>query len=349
MIDSKRPSPLHRSPGGSGTGRQLLYAALLLLGTIGVGTLGYVVLEGWSVGDALYMTIISVTTTGFREVRDLSPIGRVLTTSIIILGLASIAYLGGRVVQLLVESYLRRRKRMERKIARLKNHIIVCGYGRMGRHVCADLAEAKASFVVIERDETQIEALERAGYLYLVGDSSSDEVLHEAGIARAVGIIAVVSTDAENVYTTLTAKFVNPQILVVARALGEDSEPKLRAAGADRVIKPYELVGRRIAQLVLRPSIVEFMDTIARTQGKDISIEEITIDDSSALIGETLLSSPIRKDLNIIIIAVRRADGEFIYNPGSSLQFRAQDRLIAVGEGSKLSALAGLCKAGESK
>ncbi len=325
------------------TSGQLLIAALLLVGTIALGTLGYMVLEGWSFGDAIYMTIIAVTTTGFREVRELSPIGRALTTSIIVFGLASIAYLGGRAVQLLVESYFRRRKKMDRKISRLKNHVIVCGYGRMGRPVCGDLAGAGADFVVIEREAAQAEYLDREGYLYIIGDSSSDEVLKQAGIERARGIITVVSTDAENVYTTLTAKVINPSILVVARALADDSETKLRTAGADRVIKPYELVGRRIAQLVLRPSIVEFMDTIARTKGKDISIEEVAISQGSSLIGETLLSSPIRKDLNIIIVAVRRTDGDFVYNPGSGLDFREGDRLIAVGEQEKLQQLALVC------
>ena len=334
---------------GPTTSGQLLIAALILIGTVAVGTVGYMIVEGWSFGDAIYMTIISVTTTGFREVRDLSSVGRALTASIIVLGLASIAYLGGRAVQLLVESYFRRRKKMERKISRLKNHVIVCGYGRMGRPVCGDLAGAGADFVVIERDADQTEFLEREGYLYIIGDSSSDAVLKQAGIERARGIITVVSTDAENVYTTLTAKVINPSILVVARALAEDSETKLRTAGADRVIKPYELVGRRIAQLVLRPSIVEFMDTIARAQGKDISIEEVTVSEGSPLIGETLLSSPIRKDLNIIIVAVRRSDGDFIYNPGSGLDFREGDRLIAVGEQEMLQRLSQVCGSGAKK
>jgi voltage-gated potassium channel len=182
--------------------KQLGLAVIILIMTVVIGTVGYIVIEGWSFSDAVYMTIISLTTTGFTEVRPLSEAGRGLTVFVIVTGIASLAHVGGRVLQLTIELYLIRRGRMDRQIQRLRGHVILCGFGRMGRHIAEDLAEAGVPFVVLE-------------------------------------------SDAENVYTTLTAKAINPDITIVARALSDESAPKLRTAGADRVIKPYEMVGRR--------------------------------------------------------------------------------------------------------
>lgn len=305
--------------------------------------MGYVVIEGWSLGDALYMTIISITTTGFREVQDLSGAGRALTAVIIISGLASLAYVGGRVLQVAVEIYLYRRARMDRSIGRLKNHVVLCGFGRMGRHVAADLQEAGTPFVVIEQDPDAASQLEADGCLYVIGSASSDTVLNKAGVDRAAGLIAVVSTDAENVYTTLTAKSLNPKIRIVARALGDESESKLRTAGADRVIKPYEMVGRRIAQLVIRPGMVEFVETIARSGSGEITMEEITVDASSALVKKTLRETPIRQELNVIIVAIRKTDGELMYNPGPDALVEAGDRLVAIGKSQQIEKLGTLC------
>lgn len=328
--------------------RQLLVAVMFLAATLAIGTVGYVVLEGWPAGDAIYMTIISITTTGFREVRELSSAGRVLTIFVIVGGIASLAYVGGRVLQFAVEVYLLRRGRMDRKIARLKNHVIVCGYGRMGRHIAEDLGEAKVPFVVIESDPELAADLDEEGVLYLIGDASSDALLLQAGVERARGLIAVVSTDAENVYATLTAKALNPAIPIVARALSDESEPKLRTAGAERVIKPYELVGRRIAQLVIRPSMVEFVDTIARSGASEITIEEITVAGDSSLANVALGDTTIRRDLNVIVVAIRRTEEDLLYNPGPEAVFRGGDRLIAIGKQEQLANLTVLCGASET-
>ena len=298
--------------------KQLGFALLVLFLTVSLGTVGYTVIEGWTVGDAVYMTVISLTTTGFGEVRPLSPAGRALTVFVIVSGIASLAYVGGRILQLAVELYLLRRGRMDRQIQRLRNHVILCGYGRMGRHIASDLAEAKVPFIVLESDPESAPSLEEHGYLYIIGDASSDELLKAAGVERARGLIAVVSSDAENVYTTLTAKSINPEITIVARALTDESAPKLRTAGADRAIKPYELVGRRIAQLVIRPAMVEFVDTIARSNSGEITMEEITV-------------------------AIRRGTSELIYNPGPDEKVQIADRLVAIGRREQLSELSVLC------
>lgn len=322
---------------------QLLVAGLAVLTIIIAGTAGYMLIEGWGITDAFYMTILSVTTTGFREVYPLSDAGKILTVAIIVGGVLSIAYFAGRAAQIVIERYLLRRRGMDRQIRRLKDHYVVCGYGRMGRHVCRELEAESAAYVVVEKDETLIERLNADGIYYVQGDATNDEALLRAGIEHAKGLITVVSSDPENVYTTLSAKTLNPDVFVVARALQDETEPKLRKAGADRVIKPYEHVGQRMAQLLLRPGIVEFMDTVAHEAGKDIKMEEITISDTSRLVGTSLLDSPIRTKLNIIIVVIHRADGELIYNPASTVEFRAGDRMIAVGDRENLRRLAEFC------
>jgi voltage-gated potassium channel len=232
---------------------------------------------------------------------------------------------------------------MDRQIRRLRNHYVVCGYGRMGRHVCSELDAEGADYVVVEKDASITERLAEDAVLYVAGDATSDEALIRAGIEHARGLITVVSSDPENVYTTLSAKTLNGKVFVVARALQDETESKLRKAGADRVIKPYEHVGQRMAQLLLRPGIVEFMDTVAHEAGKDIKMEEITISEGSELVGGSLLDSPIRNELNIIIVVIHRADGELIYNPSSTVELRAGDRMIAVGDRENLRRLAEFC------
>ncbi len=323
--------------------KQLGFAVALLLLTVTIGTVGFVVIEGWSVGDAFYMTMISLTTTGFREVAPLSPAGRGLVIFVIVSGIASIAYVGGRSLQLAVELYLVRRGRMDRHIDRLHDHIILCGFGRMGRHVASDLAEARIPFVVLDADPEVIPDLEDLGYLHIIGDASSDDILKAAGVDRAKGLIAIVASDAENVYTTLTAKSLNPEITIVARAVSDESEPKLHIAGADRVIKPYELVGRRIAQLVIRPAMVEFVDTIARSSTAEITMEEITVSDGSRLAGKALRETNIRSELNVIIVAIRRGPQDFVYNPGPDAVVGAGNRLVAIGAREKLAQLSRMC------
>ena len=323
--------------------RQLVVAGVIVLAIVTVGTSGYMLIEGWSLFDAFYMTIISISTTGYREVHPLSTAGQMFSVAVIILGLISVAYFGGRALQLVVESYLARRKGMDRKIRHLKNHYVVCGYGRMGRHIVQDLREAGARFVIVEREGIKSDELAEDDNLYIVGDSTDDEVLIRAGVPEAAGLITVVSSDPENVYTVLSAKALNPDIFIVARAMNDDTEPKLLKAGADRVIKPYEHVGHRMAQLLLRPNIVEFIDTVGQAAGKDIKMEEVLIAPGSTLVGTALRDSPIRQELNIIVVVVRRASGEFIYNPSSTLEFESGDRLISIGDREALRRLAELC------
>ena len=302
------------------------------LGILVLGTVGYILIEGWNFYDSFYMTILSISTTGFQEVHPLSNSGKLFTIIVIIFGLTSIAYFGGRVAQAVIESYILRRRQMSIKLKLLKNHYIVCGYGRMGKHICQDLLSENVPFVVIEKEKELIDQLMEIGYVYVVGDSSSDEVLTQAGVKNAKGLIAVVSSDAENVFTTLSAKALNPKIFVVSRCLSDESESKLKKAGADRVVKTYEMVSHRMANLLLHPGVAEFLNIVAASGPTGLRLEELPIQEGSPLIGKSLAESPIKSRLDIMIVMINRNDGQFIYNPGSDEIIQLGDRLLAIGE-----------------
>jgi voltage-gated potassium channel len=323
--------------------QQLKIGASLLIVTLILGPIGYMLLERWDFLDAVYMTIISVTTTGFQEVHGLSPAGRLFTIALIILGVGSISYTGARALQVIFEAQLFRRKRMGKRLGQLRDHFIVCGYGKMGKYVCEELIEKKAPFAVIENDDAKIDTVRELGLMFVQGDATSDEVLEEAGITRARGLVAVLNSDADNVFTTLTAKALNPKVFVVARAVEEETESKLLKAGANRVVKPYETAGTKMAELLLRPGVIEFIDVVARDKKVDLNIEEVRLSEGSPLLNMALAESPIRKELNVIVVTVSKPDGRIIFNPTFSTVLEAGDRLIALGEQANLVKLGKLC------
>ena len=233
---------------------------------------------------------------------------------------------------------------MSKKVEHLNNHFIVCGYGRMGRFICEELSEAGVDFVVIENDQAKIDKLINRNLMYVNGDATSDEILLSAGIKKAKGLVAVLSSDAENVFATLSSKVINPDIYIVARAVEEETESKLAKAGASRVVKPYEIGGNRMAELLLRPGVIEFIDVVARERSVDLSMEEFLVNEKSELIGKSLAESPIRKELNIIIVSINKQKGGFIYNPKSSTVIEKDDKLIALGEKANLAEMNKLCR-----
>lgn len=324
------------------TVHQIKVAILFLLGVILFGSFGYMILEGWDFFDALYMTIISITTTGYSEVHPLSPAGRILTLLVIVVGVITIAYIGGRVAQFFVERYVFRRRRMLKKLNALRAHYIICGFGRMGKKICTELKENRADFAVIEKNPDEIENLKELNYVYVEGDATDDEALQQAGIRNAKGLVAVLPTEAENVFTTLSARELNREIFIVARAVEEETESKLLRAGANRVVKPYVIGGHRMAQVLLRPGVVDFIDIIARERRIDLSIEEIEVMKGSSLVGQTLAESPIRNKLNIIIVAISPAGGQVVYNPQSKARIQAGDKLIVIGEENNIEQLKSL-------
>jgi voltage-gated potassium channel len=316
--------------------------ALVIIVTI--GTIGYEIVEtDWDLIDSFYMTVITISTTGFKEVRPLSETGKIFTVFLIISGVMAIAYTGGKAAQILIEKQIFRRRRMSKKLVLMTNHYIVCGYGRMGIQICEGLRDYNVPFVVVENDPKKIELLIENDFLFVNGDATNDDVLLSAGVEKAKGLVAVIKTDAENVFATLSAKELNPDIIVVARAVEEGTEPKLLKAGANRVVKPYELSGNRMVQLLLRPGVIEFIDRVARDRKVDINLEEVTVCESSSLVGQTLADSPIREELNIMIVAISKEAGSFLYNPKSSTLIENGDKLIAIGESKNLTKLNDLC------
>lgn len=323
--------------------KQLNFAILFLSVIIVFGTSGYVIIEKWDILDAFYMTIISITTTGFSEIRPLSPMGRLFTTSLIIFGVGTIGYIGGRGMQILLEQKLLRRRRVNKKVINLNNHYIVCGYGRLGRTICHELHEMNMPFVVIEKKESLIEELVQSGMLFIQGDATQDETLQKAGIERSQGLMAVLATDADNVYLTLSAKVLKPEIFVVTRALEEETERKLKRAGADRIVMPYEIGATRMVHLLTRPGVMDFIDVVANKGDHDLGLEEIILGAHSPLNGQSLSDSPIRQEMNVIIVAIYRENDDFIYNPRSSTILAANDRLIAIGQTEGLAKLNEMC------
>lgn len=225
---------------------------------------------------------------------------------------------------------------MSKKIEELNNHFIVCGYGRMGRYICEELTQEKAEFVVIENNPVNIDSLVSLGYLFVNEDATHDHALLLAGVKRAKGLVAVLVNDAENVFATLSAKVLNPNIFIVARAVEEETESKLIKAGANRVVKPYEIGGTRMAELLLRPGVVEFIDIVSRERKFDLNIEQINVENGSTLLNKTLAELPIRKELNVIIVSIFKKDGKVIFNPVSSTVIEGEDKLFALGEKSSL-------------
>ena len=323
--------------------KHLRNALLVLFVIIITGTSGFMLIEGWNIADSLYMTIITITTTGFEEVHQLSTEGEIFTLVLLMVSFGTVIYIGGTGVQILVESKFFRRKKMQKKIEHLKNHYIVCGFGRMGTHICNDLRQANAPFVVIESNDDNKKKLEELEYLYDIGDASSDDTLLRTGVKNARGLVAVLSSDAENVFTTLSAKTLNPQIFVVARAIEDYTEPKLMKAGANRVVKPYELGGVRMAEILLRPGVMDFIEVVAGNNKIDLQIEEITVNKGSSMDKKALADLPIRSDLNVIIVSIKNEEkGLFIYNPKGDTIVDEGNKLIAIGERANLEKLKNL-------
>jgi voltage-gated potassium channel len=320
--------------------KRLILSILLIALIVAFGTVGYMIVEGWSILDSIYMTIITLASVGYKEVHELSYNGRMFTIVLIIGGVGTVLYALNNGAKLILEGEFKEifwRKRLEKKIRELKNHYIVCGYGRMGKIICRELKEKNIKFVVIEK---KLDALEEKGdIIILEGDATRDEILREVGIERAKGLISVLPTDAENLFVVLSARELNPKLFIVARAGEEGSEQKLMRAGADKVVSPYHIGGLRIAHTVLKPAVVDFIEFATKSGNIDLQMEEITIREDSKLAGLTLDECGIGRELGIIIVAIKRPAGDMKFNPTFRTTIKAGDTLIALGEISKLKIL----------
>ena len=317
--------------------KKIIQVLSLVMLITAFGTIGYMVVEGWNFLDSLYMTIITISTAGFREVHELSPKGMIFTILLIVggVGTALIAFTAG--ARFILEGEIREifgRKKLEKKIRELKDHYIICGYGRMGRIVARELKEEGVKCVVVEKNPESLE--EKEAVLFLIGDATRDPTLKEAGIEKARGLISVLPNDAENLFTVLSARGLNPNILIVARAVEEGSEQKLLRAGANKVVSPYLIGGLRMAHTVLKPTVVDFIEFTTKSGNIDLQMQEVTVQDGSILIGRSLEACTVGDDWGVIIVAIKQTTGETRFNPTHQSVIRAGDILIVLGEISKL-------------
>jgi voltage-gated potassium channel len=292
---------------------------------------------GYSLPDAVYMSLITITTVGYMEVRPLGTGGRIFNSFFLMLGVSTMFFAIGVVTQTVIELELNRyfsRRRTKKMIDQLRGHYIVCGYGRVGRNAVAELQKAGVPFIVLERDEDKVEKAIRAGMLAAAGDATLDLHLREVGIERARGLIAALASDADNLFLVLSAKTLNSQLQISARVLEEESEHKMRRAGADTVLAPYAITGSRLAQAILRPHVVQFLDFA--TIGLDVGIEQVRVDEHSRLVSKSLKDLQIRRDVGVIVLAIRRSDGEMLFNPDADAVVHAGDYLIAMGGSEQL-------------
>jgi voltage-gated potassium channel len=321
--------------------RFLLPVAILGALLVG-GTLGYQLVEGWGWFDALYMTAITITTVGFLEVHPLSAGGRVFTMALALGGVFTAFYAAAELIRAVLTGEIRRvlgRQRMESRLEKLSGHFVVCGFGRMGRLVAEEFSSAGLPFVVVDRDAKVLESFAIPHGIPLVGDATADDVLRRAGVDRARALVTAAASDADNLFITMSARLLSERLFIVARAEGEGAEVKLRRAGASRVVSPYSIGGHRVAQAVLRPSAMDFIELATRTGHLELQIEEVEVGPASALVGRPIKASPIRSELGIIIVAVKKPDGKMAFNPSPETAIEAGDLLITLGHRQQLDRL----------
>ncbi len=317
--------------------------AVMAVGVVIVlGTFCYIVIEGWSAFDAFYMTVTTVATVGFQEIHPLSTAGRAFTVVLIISGVGTLFYLLGNLARLLVEGELKAllgRYRTEGKMKAVTNHYIVCGYGRMGKRICKEFRAKPLPFVVIDKNPDVIASLQREGLMAVEGDATQDDVLIRAGIERAKGVVSVVNTDTENLFIVLTARGLNKDLYIVARAGDEGSEQKLMRAGANRVSSPYHIGGMQMAQAVIRPAVMDFLELATQSEHLDLQMEELTVEQGSRFDGRTPCDCGFSEDPGLVLIAVKRTLGHLEFNPGSKVLLAKGDKLIVLGQPESLKRL----------
>jgi len=299
-------------------------------------------IEGWNALDAFYMTVTTVATVGFGEVHPLSARGRMFTVALIFSGVGTAFYTATLVATIIVEGGLHRRleqRRAARMLEHIKDHFIVCGYGRIGSIIAAELHQQGVPLAVIERDPERVRQAIDRGWLALEADASREEVLAKAGIHRARGLITAVGTDAENVFTVLTARVMRPDLFIIARVESDDAEHKLRRAGADRVISPYQIGATQMVQTALRPAVVEFFHLATSSERLDLSMEQVHIKDDSPLANQTIVDAGIRQKFGVIVVGIKRAGGGMDFNPPPDAIMRSGDELVVLGRTESVKAL----------
>ena len=323
--------------------RTILFVIGIFVTILLVGTFGFVTLEGLSIGDSLYLTALTITTVGYGDIVPRNPLGKIFTVFLVFTSVGFVLYAFSKFAEVMVEGGLRNileRRKMKKQVSQLRNHYIVCGFGRIGKVICQILKENKRPFVVIEKDENEIRSIEAEGYSALAGEAADDEILLAAGIKEARGMIAVVSSDADNVFITLTARGLNPELFILARSSGAPgAETKLQRAGASKVISPYYIGARRMAQLVVRPTVIDFIDLTMHAGELGLRMEELLVTDRASFANKQLIESGIRKKFDIIVVAIKRQGEEMLFNPKPDSLILPGDILIVLGDHNQISAL----------
>jgi len=316
------------------THRKLLVISGMLVSLLAIGTCGYIFIEGWRPLDAFYMTVITVATIGYGELKPLSDAGREFTMAIIFMGVGFFAYSINVLTEAAVEGKIKdifNQRRMQKAISKLENHFIICGCGRIGKTILEMLIREGIPAVVIESNSAVVTELEDAGRLVIVGDATNEDVLNNAGIARARGIVCVLHSDADNVYITLTARLLNPKVFILARASDRKAERRIYQAGANKVISPYEIGARRMGMAILKPSVIEFLDLAVHCADFDLSVEQIEIKESSVMIGKTIKELDIRQKTGVTLLAVKRKSDGVMASVGPDYIFQKGDLIITLG------------------
>lgn len=311
----------------------------VLLGIIVTGTIGYWVMYPITLIDAFYMTFISISTVGFREVIELDPAGKLFTIFLILAGLGGMTFTLSYLFRFMIEGHLLglvKRRQMEKSLENLRDHYIICGYGRVGEQIARDFEKAGARFVVIDENLEALQRVEKSARFYVAGSATSDETLKKAGIERAKGLVAASDSDPDNVLTTLSAKMLNPSIFIVARASSTEVFEKLYKAGANRVVSPYHSTGQKMAAMLIKPLVHEYLDSMAYGTNLEIRLEELELPPDAEIAGKTIQESAIRKRTGTTILAVKKADGRILTNPEVSTVLDPSDRLILVGTAEQL-------------
>lgn len=315
--------------------KKILILFSSLIGTLLFGTFSYHYIEGMNFFDSFYMTIITISTVGFEELYPLSRAGRIITMIVITTGITIVAYSAGSLVRILIEGELQKtlgRRKLDKQISSLRNHYIICGYGRIGSLVAKELLSENIKCIVIENHPEKIEYLNRDKMLYIISDATEEEVMIEAGIMHAKALVTAVKSDADNVFITLTARSLNPSLYILARATEELNEKKLIRAGANKVVLPYIIGGRRMAHALIKPTVVDFIDSAMIDSDLGLVMEEVQIGEKSELVGKNLIESNLRKDFGIIIVAIKKNDGAMIFNPTPIEVLDKNDVIVILGK-----------------
>jgi voltage-gated potassium channel len=321
--------------------RFILIGSAVVITQLG-GTLGFILIDHYPVFDAFYMTLITISTVGYAEVHPLSHAGRVFNSFLIFFGVTIMLLAVGGMTQAIIELELNQyfeKRRTKKMIDHLQGHYIVCGFGRVGRGAALELQRAGAPFLVVDRNDDRVEWAMKLGMLAVLADATDDQTLADSGVLRAKGLIATLQSDADNLFVILSAKALKPTLLVSARIASEQSEKKMRLAGADYVFAPYDMTGNRMAQVMLKPHVSQFIDFTTKGIGLDVGIEQVRVPAASGQISKTLHQMQIRRELGVIILAIRKSDGRMLFNPPAESEIEGGDFLIAMGESANLQKL----------